>query len=362
MERSIKNIALIFALSFIYGAVYAKTKKYSEKKAIVLQDKCILWQMDAEGKMVDTKKTLEVGMDVTVKADENLVVQTLDAEWMNNRSLQNGKFVKITYIDDDYYIFSGRIAVDMESAVITVPSAAVYKNRNLASVTQTFLPSGRVLAVGKKYDIAGGVSLSAVAFYDYASGTIVKAYVRGDKISSNRDDITAIAMLKEADDTYNLTKRRQIISAVKDLNVSGNVLEMIGEAEMRIRRSLDLSSAGAIDIASQVFYYDKKGDFIYIRDMPSTSGEVLGNLEYEEDFSVIRRTARSQTLYGTTDYWYYGVSAGGLDGWVYGGLLTPRPVEEDEEVLENMDAPVGNPPESSSENSSSSESSASEES
>lgn len=332
-RHCVKKFSLFILLGLLTFESFAQSGGLEKTKAIVLQDECALWKMGEDGNLVNTKETLSVGSEVFVMAAPDLSVKSVTASWISNRVTQSGQFVKVTYIDDEFYILDGRIGVGMESAVITVPSAAVYRTRNLADITGACLYRGKVLAVGKTYDIAGGLGLTAVAYFDTESRMVRRGYIRKDRISANRDDITAIEMLTIANNTNDLSKKRQLVSAVKDLNVSGNVLEMIGEAEMRVRRASDLSLSGEVDVRTQAYYYDKENDYIYIRDIPSTSGNILGSLAYEEDFTVIRRTARSQYLYGVSDYWYYGVSADNIDGWIFGGLLTPRPIEEDEEEL-----------------------------
>lgn len=329
MKTGIKKIfAFLFLLGISFFA-FAQNLKYVETDAVVLQDGCVLWSLNEEGYLVNSKIELPVGSEVKVMATADFVPQIVPGSWISGKTTQTGKFVKIIYVDDIYYVFDGRIAIGMEPGIITVPSAAVYRTRNLADVKSSCLYRGRVLAVGKTYKVAGGISLSAVAYFDSEAKEIRRGYVRSERVSANRDDITAIAMLERANNTSDSSRKRQLISSVKDLNVSGNVLEMIGEAEMRVRRASDLSLAGEIDIPTQVFFYDTEDDYLNIRDMPSTSGNILGTLEYDEDFTVIRKTAMTQTLGGITESWYYGVSSNKIDGWIFGGYLTPRPVEEE---------------------------------
>ena len=130
-----------------------------------------------------------------------------------------------------------------------------------------------------------------------------------------------------------------MVSTLRDLNVSGNVLELIGEAEMRTLRATDLSLAGVMDIYPQKFTYDVEDDYVNIRDIPSKSGKSIGKLEYEGEFIAIRRTLATQTFDRVTDCWYYGVSKG-VDGWIFGGYLTPieEEVEEDELLDEEGEA------------------------
>lgn len=337
MMGGIKKIGAVFVLAFTFFSAAAQSGKYYETDAVVLQDKCVLWQMGDDGKLVDTKETLGVGAEIKVRATSDYRMQVQTLTWTSGRVEQSGNFIRIDYMDRDYYIFDGRIALGMVPGIITVPSAAIYRTRNLADITGAFLVSGKVLAVGKTYEIVGGISMSEIAYFSAESQGILRGYVRADRVSANRDDIKAIEMLALAEDAYSYSQKRQIVSSVKDLNVTGNVLEMIGEAEMRLNRSANLSLSGEVDVPTQTFYYADDG-YIHIRDMPSTVGNSVGTLATDDDFTVIRRTARSQTLYGITDFWYYGVSVDKVDGWVFGGFLTPRPVEGDEK---NPDAAEG---------------------
>ena len=331
IHGQIKKIALAAFCALVPFFASAQSNRYSDTDAVVLQDNCILWKVGEDGNLVDTKETLAVGTEIKIRATADFRTKTYSYTWVSGRNSQTGTFVRITYLDEDYYIFEGRIAIGMIPGIITVPSAAVYRTRNLADVKNSCLYSGRIIAVGKSYDIAGGIKMSEVAYFSAEQNKILTGYVRSDRVSGNRDDIKAIEMLTIANNTSDFSKKRQIISFVKDLNVTGNVLEMIGEAEMSVRRSSDLSLSGQVDVPTQVFYYAEKNDYINIRDMPSMSGNVLGTLYYDKDFTVIRRTARTQTLYGVNDFWYYGVSENKIDGWVFGGFLTPRPVEEEAE-------------------------------
>ena len=334
MTRGFMKKVFLISVSLLIAAMVFAQSKYKETDAVVLQNGCMLFQIDDEGRYVDTKETLGAGAEIKVKATRNLEPKTVRGVWISGRTEQSGELVQILYRDVSYYILNGKFAVGMVPGIITVPSAALYRTRNLADIKNSFLTRGTIVAVGNVYDIVGGIKFTEIAYYSSESGQILRGYVRADRVSDNRDDIKAIEMLTAANNTNDFSRKRQIISSVKDLNVTGNVLEMIGEAEMRVRRSSDLSLAGELDVPTQVFYYAEKGGYVNIRDMPSTSGNSVGTVGYDEDFTVIRRTARSQTLYGITDFWYYGVSADKVDGWIFGGFLTPRPKEEEEKPAE----------------------------
>jgi hypothetical protein len=179
-----------------------------------------------------------------------------------------------------------------------------------------------------------GKEMSYVTYYDDSSSSQKSGYVKSEKTSTNRDDITALRALRKINATNNQKLKTDLVSTLRDLNVSGNVLELIGEAEMRILRATDLSLAGVMDIYPQKFTYLVEDDYLNIRDIPSKAGKTLGRLEFEDEFTAVRKTLATQTFDDVTDSWYYGV-AKGIDGWIFGGYLTPIEEEvEDEEGLE----------------------------
>ena len=343
MERQkmvkIKNVLAPLTLIFLPFFSMAQDKV----DATVIREETELWTLSDDGSMSGTKSELNAGSTVGLYLVEDggkQIPETVSAEiklsW-NRKTTQD--FSKISYDGGgdsvgDFYVFSSSICAGGIPAVVTSENACLYRTKNPADITSLVLSRSKVVCLKGTFKIAGGKEMSYITYYDDASSSQRSGYVKTEKISTNRDDITALRTLRKINASNNQKLRTDLVSTLRDLNVSGSVLELIGEAEMRTLRATDLSLAGVMDIYPQKFTYLVEDDYLNIRDIPSKSGKTLGRLEFEEEFIAIRKTLATQTFDGNTDSWYYGV-ANGIDGWIFGGYLTLIEEEvEDEELLD----------------------------
>lgn len=324
---------LAAALLFL-ASLYAAAQE--SKEATVIKEETGLWTLQDDGKMASTKSDLNAGTTVLVYMKEDgTTPEKISAESASSRTRGTElDFTKISYEGNDYYVISNTVCLGGAPAVITTENACLYRTKNLADITSRVLVRSKVVCVKGSFKTVAGKSMSYVTYYDDSSSSQKSGYVKGEKISTNRDDITALRTLRKINATNNQKVKNDLVATLRDLNVSGNVLELIGEAEMRILRATDLSLAGVMDIYPQKFTYLVEDDYLNIRDIPSKAGKTLGRLEFEEEFTAVRKTLATQTFDDVTDSWYYGV-AKGIDGWIFGGYLTPIEEEvEDEELLE----------------------------
>ncbi len=76
---------------------------------------------------------------------------------------------------------------------------------------------------------------------------------------------------------------------------------------------------------STVFIF---GDRVNIRSRPSTGGKKAGLLTIGKKIRIIKKTAQPLKVKGLEDFWYK-IKAGALEGYIWGGLLTPYAFEAD---------------------------------
>ena len=318
----------------LLASLYAAAQE--TKEATVIKEEMALWTLQDDGKMANSKNELNAGTTVQVYMKEDgRTPDEISAETSTSRSRGSTQtFTKISYEGNDYYVVPNMICIGGTPAVITTENACLYKTKNLADITSHVLVRSKVVCLKGTFKTVAGKEMSYVTYYDDSSSSQKSGYVKSEKTSTNRDDITALRALRKINATNNQKLKTDLVSTLRDLNVSGNVLELIGEAEMRILRATDLSLAGVMDIYPQKFTYLVEDDYLNIRDIPSKAGKTLGRLEFEDEFTAVRKTLATQTFDDVTDSWYYGV-AKGIDGWIFGGYLTPIEEEvEDEEGLE----------------------------
>lgn len=334
-----KYIAAAAIILFGASALFAQTVK-----GVALQKDTALWTLNAEGIMDYAKKDLTPGTAVEVytgtekDSQGRFRPETIETGYSTAKDKKAKLvFAKVSYKGKDYYAIANRVAAYQDAAVV-IGDAATYLTLNPADVRKTSLKPGTTVAIGKKL-YTKGIAFYEVSYYDSAAYRIRIGYIREEKVSSSKDDITGMQVIKQALELKDTAKRDQMLESVKRLKVSDKVLDYL-EAKIReAKESSDMLSQGTSTFYGASGYLvinSNDGSRVNVRDVPGTDGgNVIMKLDDGTKISCDRYTNKKQTIEGITEGWFY-VSyirdddLTPVDGWIFGGFTASDYSGDDE--------------------------------
>lgn len=318
-----KKIASIFLISIIaLAAAFAQ----ETATAVALQKDTALWNEKEPGTMEWAKKDLEPGTVLEVYLGSETDSQgrkrpdVISSEWSTGKKGQKLNFVRANYQGKDYYVIANRVALYQSPAVVT-RDAATYLTKNLADVRKTSLKNGTIIAVGEEVSVQG-LKLLELSFYDEAQYRIRIGYIKKEKISTKKDDITAMKLLKQAADITDAKRRTAMLDSIGQLSISPSVQDLLDKAleepeeeEPEVEAYNGEIVTLAEDEQNRLIKTDD-GSNLNVRDAPN--GNVIGQLSCNSTVTATERTAEAFTSGDLTDYWYHVADSSGTSGWVFG--------------------------------------------
>jgi len=316
-------IATPIFLSCVYAA-FAKTVP-----AIALQNGTALWTQKSEGMMEWAKIDLDAGTELNLYEESEK-----ESSWTNAKNGQTLIFAKVNYQKKDYYVIANRVSAN-EKAAIVIKDCASYVSSNPADVRKKALSTGTVVSVGKKLnDKLGLIELS---YYDESVYRIRKGYIKESKISTNRDDIDALKILKQALEAKDQNRRNALVQSISHLKTSDAVQNLIDERLSAQEESNDFLSEGTlpcVEAPEERIVFTADGSKVNVRDIPGSqaNGNVVAQLENGTSILCDSYTVKQETIEGITSYWYQ-ISFTDKEGteqkgWIFGGFTKKSPNEQ----------------------------------
>ncbi len=346
-KKSIISIALVLLCAI---SAFAE----ETLRACVLQNEMALWKEKSEGMMEWAKIDLEAGEKIeafiTGKDDDgNPLAVTKRSSWTNAKEGQTLLFAKVKYKKETYYAIANRIAIGYSPAML-LEDAATYSSKNPADIRKKAVKQGTIIGLDIT-DKTDGAELSLVKMAYYDEGAYVKreGYVLNRKVTSNKDDISAYALLKQAEKESDQARKEAILSSISQLDTSAEIKALaksLGEDADKLK---DLTNWGIIDVetdendpdanfciidemgsrrADEPYNFEDLGN-VNLRSLPGLDGEVVGQLKLSRGH-YIKKTAKTVTIDGITDHWYYFQNDMGDEGWVFGAYLRNFYISHDE--------------------------------
>lgn len=341
-----KKIVSIFLISLLaLCAAFAQ----ETTTAVALQKDTALWNEKEPGMMEWAKKDLDPGTVLEVYLGRDTDSQgrkkpdIVVSSWTNAKKGQTMNFARVNYQGKDYYVIANRIAAYQKPAVV-IRSAATYLTKNLADVRKTALPHGTVIAVGEEVSVQG-LKLYELTFYDENQYRVRIGYIKKEKVSTSKDDITAMKLLKQAENITDENRRFAMLDSISQLSISPSVQELLDKAleefeepeeseddESEMQDMDDMGEESASDKLETV-KLDENGEsrMIYTSDDSSVNlraapvnGNVLKQLPNQSGVMAYERTAATYSMDGNDDYWYYVDDGTGTKGWVFGAYCVPK--------------------------------------
>ena len=324
-----KKIASIFLLSMIALCTAFAQETVS---AVALQKDTALWNEKEPGMMEWAKKDLEPGtiLEVYVGSKRNSqgkkIPDIISSSWTTaTKKGQTLDFIKVKYQGKDYYAISNRVALYQTPAVVT-KNAATYLTPNLADVRKTSLSYGTVVAIGEERSVCG-ISLYELSYYDEANYRIRVGYIMKSKVSTAKDDITALKLLKQAIGLTDEKRREAMLDSIYQLSISGAVQDLLDklneepepepELEPESEESSGIETVELSEGERDRCIISDDDSNINVRNAP-VNGSVIGQLSDGTPVTAYERTAATYDVGDLNNFWYRIDDGAGTEGWVFG--------------------------------------------
>lgn len=191
-----------------------------------------------EGSLWTEKEDGSLAWAVTLQAGQTLYVyptkdgstsEITESQLMKREGKKDEEdYTKVRYDNKDYWVNSSLI-VPNAVANITTDKGIVYNEADIASTSSSKVKAGQIIAVHNS-DAAGDVdSNSFVKVTFRADKNYREVYLKNEIISDKKDDLLAIRLLPKLDTLKNKVAKAEVISNLKELNVSSFIKEQIAE-------------------------------------------------------------------------------------------------------------------------------------
>ena len=200
---------------------------------VMLWDEASFWYEKPDGKMY-WKLTVDYGTAFECYPKEsadstNSLVESKNAIRVITSTKEEAKkeFTKIRYQNNDYWVQTAIIAINAIPGVVVKDNTFIYKAAEIDKITKDQLSVGTIIALYEEEAINGFSKISA------RPGTKLyeEVFIKGDKISSNPDDIKALNMIKLIKNTKEKAMKLELLDNTKELSVSSEIQELLGSVE-----------------------------------------------------------------------------------------------------------------------------------
>ena len=322
-----KKIASVFILSLIaFCAAFAQEKA----EAVALQKDTALWNEKEPGMMEWAKKDLEPGTMLEVylgsrwDSQGRKLPDLVTSSWTSAKQKgQTLDFAKVSYQGKDYYVIANRVALYQKPAVVT-KAAATYLTPNLADVRKTALSYGTIVAIGKDVKV-NGIDLCEMTYYDENLYRLRVGYIKKVNVSSAKDDITAMKLIKQATGLKDEKRKAAMLDSINQLSISRAVQEILDNLNKEPEQepeadivTVTLDGADSLRVIST-----DDGSNINVRNAPVT-GTVINQLADGTNVTATMRTEEVFSIDDSENYWYYIDDGNGTVGWVFGAYCPLR--------------------------------------
>ncbi len=311
----------------VLTALVLHTAVFAQKTvpSVALQKGTSLWNKKTEGMMEWAKIDLEAGTELvsylSSEEGELPVALTEESSWTTAKNNQTMAFAKVQYQGKDYYVISNRVALDKQPAVV-VQQAATYISSNMADVRKKSLPIGTVVAVAQE---SGNDSLIKASYYDEASYRVRHGWIRKNRVSSEKDDISTLKILTQARAEKDPARQKALFKSLEHLEKTSRVKELVQQTQDELAFAADLSSAGTIAEDKTLLVQTNDQSLLNIRSLPGLDGTVVAKVSDGTQLQSIEHTVLTQLLDGIEAPWYhvFGDDSEGksFDGWIFGGYV-----------------------------------------
>ena len=304
----------------------------ASSKILMLRDNGPLRKAnDSNG--VEWAETVPAGTELELESKEIVTKDLITSK----QTYPDVKFFKVKYNKNTYYVQESD-AEPCDSASVIQEDTLLFSRPTLSAFRNAMLETGTLVVVDNSDTVTEfNNKFVKITFYDTNDGIKRSRYVNTDAISTSDKDVKAVIILEKARKTENEDLKKELLDNAASMKTTALISDYIKKQTAKILNISSFSddSIVTLDEAWTGYIYTSDGSKVNVRSLPGTAGDVVGQFNSEDYPTVLvsMKTEETDTIDGTTNYWYYvqeydieenEVISGGIEGWIFGGFVGHR--------------------------------------
>lgn len=318
-----KKIVITVLAALLSLSMYGADKKIP---AVMLQSQGSLYE-EKDGGM-EWVKSLDLGTELEVLTVTNefgeVVPEVKKSTRVVSKKTVDCTCYHVQYDGKKYWVLHDRISMNEKVAVIT-KDAAVYRSADVSDVKNSSLPLTEIITYGQIYEANNGkFKLYKISYFDEVNYVTRTGYVKMAKVSTAKDDITAVKMLQKIRSAKDENVRNELFKNLSKLNASSEIKTYAADL-MKSYEPKDILDDG-VDTVEAYFEVTNNADTkLNIRSLPNTNSDVIGQIEGDGDVVWVNsKTVATEKIGDSEKSWYnisYETDEDVITGWVFGAYL-----------------------------------------
>ncbi len=218
-----KKLIIFTIFSFLSLALFAKSKGY------MLRDNGALRVDNGKGG-VEYSTDVPAGTELEVLSDEPVVFDLVT----KSETYPKLKFYQVSYEKKTYYVRESEMALGSQLSVI-LDDTTIFTKPQISSFINAVLERGTLVVVGSQTKSIGAYTFTEVQYYSTSASVVRTRYILNDKISTNKNDVTAVKIVDKVSSISNSDKvkekamKMELFNNAMKLDTSYQISDYISE-------------------------------------------------------------------------------------------------------------------------------------